>query len=147
MGGERVGSGQLNVLTAGVFTVLTTATSHSSSRLYAWTAALIGVAIVVAVIRGPRGRGGSRAWYRKKYLRSPHWRARRARSIALAGNRCERCGRGGSLDVHHRSYARLGRERDRDLRVLCRDCHDREHHPLLALLRALVGVARRTITR
>jgi hypothetical protein len=64
-----------------------------------------------------------RAWYRTVYLRSPHWRARRARAIALAGGRCERCGRPGRLEVHHVTYARLGRERDRDLRALCHRCH------------------------
>jgi HNH endonuclease len=64
-----------------------------------------------------------RAWYRTVYLRSAHWRVRRARSIALAGGRCERCGKAGRLEVHHLTYARLGRERDRDLRALCHRCH------------------------
>jgi hypothetical protein len=64
-----------------------------------------------------------RAWYRNVYLRSPHWRARRARAIALAAGRCERCGKPGRLEVHHLTYKRLGRERDRDLRALCHRCH------------------------
>ncbi len=64
-----------------------------------------------------------RAWYRDVYLRSPYWRARRARAIARAGGRCERCGVTGRLEVHHLTYARLGRERDRDLRALCHGCH------------------------
>ena len=64
-----------------------------------------------------------RAWYRNVYLRSPHWRARRARAIALAGGRCERCGKPGRLEVHHLTDKRLGRERDRDLRALCHRCH------------------------
>jgi hypothetical protein len=64
-----------------------------------------------------------RVWYRNVYLRSPHWRTRRARAIALAGGRCERCGKPGRLEVHHLTYKRLGRERDRDLRALCHPCH------------------------
>jgi hypothetical protein len=31
------------------------------------------------------------------------------------------------LDVHHRSYARLGAELPADLEVLCRPCHGAEH--------------------
>jgi hypothetical protein len=64
-----------------------------------------------------------RAWYRNVYLRSPHWRVRRARAIALAGGSCERCSAHGRLEVHHLTYKRLGRERDRDLRALCHRCH------------------------
>ena len=83
-----------------------------------------------------------RAWYRNVYLRSPHWRARRARAIALAGGRCERCGKPGRLEVHHLTYKWLGRERDRDLRALCHDCHriaDRRRRagPSLVLGRSL----------
>ena len=67
--------------------------------------------------------GRRRAWYRKVYLRSPHWRARRSQAIGRAGGRCERCGARGRLEVHHLTYKRLGRERDRDLRALCHRCH------------------------
>ena len=67
--------------------------------------------------------GRRRAWYREVYLRSPHWRARRSQAIGRAGGRCERCGARGRLEVHHLTYKRLGRERDRDLRALCHRCH------------------------
>jgi hypothetical protein len=83
-----------------------------------------------------------RAWYRNVYLSSPHWRAQRARAIARAGGRCERCGAHG-LEVHHRTYARLGRERDRDLRALCHRCHRiaerRRHASALCGLGRLLG--------
>ncbi len=65
------------------------------------------------------------------YLRTPHWRRRRAAKIRAAGGRCQLCGRGGSgtlLDVHHNTYERLGEERDEDLIVLCRECHSRHHN-------------------
>lgn len=149
MGGERVDTREL-IATASV--ALRVALPHALEH------ALIRDAIVVAlvalalrlVLRLPRLRHGAyrsraarRAWYREDYLRSAHWRARRERSLRLAGYRCERCGAPSPLDVHHLSYARIGRERDRDLRVLCRSCHDDEHHPLLALLRGLLRAARR----
>ena len=77
------------------------------------------------------------------YLNSPHWRSARA-----AGQRCEsvfrfrlhvrsspyqdqlqrrRCPQTRGLEVHHRNYERLGRERPEDLVVLCRRCHKLEH--------------------
>jgi hypothetical protein len=31
------------------------------------------------------------------------------------------------LDVHHRTYERVGQEQLRDLIVLCRTCHSRYH--------------------
>lgn len=60
------------------------------------------------------------------YLRSLTWRALRVRLIARAGGSCEHCGRDFLvvLDVHHRTYDRLGCELDRDLEVLCRSCHE-----------------------
>ena len=91
---------------------------HGSSLLLA----LAIVALLAA--RGSRARR-RRAWYRAVYLRSAHWRARRARAITRAGYRCERCRARGRLEVHHRTYRRLGRERDRDLQALCATCHDR----------------------
>ena len=35
-----------------------------------------------------------------------------------------------ALDVHHLTYERLGREKDEDLRVLCRACHGDEHRQM-----------------
>ena len=63
----------------------------------------------------------------RQHLRSPAWR-RRAHALKCArGLRCERCGAtygsAGKLQVHHRTYARLGRELDEDLLVVCVRCH------------------------
>jgi len=58
------------------------------------------------------------------YLNSPAWRARRSRKLQDAGWRCERCAAKRELQVHHRSYERLGAEWDSDLEVLCVDCHE-----------------------
>lgn len=68
------------------------------------------------------------------YLASPEWQQRRAYYYAKALFRCELCGwesaagsGGRGLNVHHRTYARLGREFDADVIVLCRDCHAKFH--------------------
>lgn len=66
-----------------------------------------------------------------KYLETDHWRQRRKAALANAGYRCQDCGRhaneAGPLEVHHLTYARIFAELDKDLRVLCRDCHGRRH--------------------
>lgn len=60
------------------------------------------------------------------YLRSQHWRQLRRRLIVSRGGACELCGRDFLvvLEVHHRTYATLGRERDGDLLVVCPPCHE-----------------------
>ncbi len=62
-----------------------------------------------------------------EYLKSPWWRARRLAVIRLRGERCERCGCRYHLQLHHRTYERVGRERPEDVELLCRWCHQREH--------------------
>jgi hypothetical protein len=61
------------------------------------------------------------------YLQTPEWRARRDRAVRRARFRCERCHGRGELQVHHRSYQRLGAELDEDLEVLCDRDHRQEH--------------------
>jgi hypothetical protein len=61
------------------------------------------------------------------YLRSEAWSAKRQAAIRRAGGRCQLCNRSGPLEVHHRTYERLGHERDDDLIVLCRSCHQAFH--------------------
>lgn len=57
------------------------------------------------------------------YIKSPAWFRRRGLRILVANCACERCGCGEWLQVHHRTYERLGHERDDDLEVLCVACH------------------------
>jgi 5-methylcytosine-specific restriction endonuclease McrA len=61
------------------------------------------------------------------YLRSPEWRARARQALCRAGYRCQVCGNRGPLDVHHRTYRRVGREWPEDLTVLCHRCHELFH--------------------
>lgn len=67
-----------------------------------------------------------RFWYRRIYLRSKHWRRLRAKVAQRAGYTCERKGciaYGDNLDVHHKTYERIGHERLDDLVYLCRPDH------------------------
>jgi hypothetical protein len=62
------------------------------------------------------------AFYRR-YILSDAWRVKKQRIIAQRGERCELCGHVGGLQLHHLNYARLGRELDTDLQLLCTECH------------------------
>lgn len=58
------------------------------------------------------------------YLSSDAWKAKRHEALKRANYHCQRCPMWGQpLDVHHRTYERLGNERPEDLEVLCRPCH------------------------
>jgi 5-methylcytosine-specific restriction endonuclease McrA len=71
-----------------------------------------------------------RAMLYSDYLRTPEWSYRRREMVKAAERKCGRCGKySPNLDVHHRTYARLGNELPEDLEVLCGDCHQREHGP------------------
>ena len=64
-----------------------------------------------------------------RHIKSEGWRTSDARlgEIEAADRRCRLCDRGEPevvLTVHHRTYANLGREKQRDLTCLCLDCHD-----------------------
>ena len=62
-----------------------------------------------------------------EYLRSAEWQGKRFAAIQRARNRCQVCYSDGNLDVHHRTYERLGDELASDLTVLCRTCHTTFH--------------------
>jgi len=57
------------------------------------------------------------------YIRSDAWQTRRQRALRRAGFRCQVCGEGRRLQVHHVRYDHLGNEPDEDLTVLCWYCH------------------------
>ena len=80
---------------------------------------------VTPEIRTPRD-SAARTFY-LAYLNSPSWRITRNHALRRAQYRCERCGASRNLQVHHKSYERLGREWDQDLEVLCEGCHDQHH--------------------
>lgn len=62
-----------------------------------------------------------------EYLLTDHWRTMRRLALEAGDWRCALCDNADLLEVHHRTYERLGQERLRDLVVLCEDCHARHH--------------------
>ncbi|HAM02637.1 MAG TPA: hypothetical protein DCQ30_10515 [Acidimicrobiaceae bacterium] len=102
--------------------------------------ALVPLVVIVALVRVAddwlrakqreqrrRARRERQAAYRR-YLHSPHWQLRRRSALERANGRCRDCGRPTvSLEVHHLTYRRLGREHRKDLRALCPACHERRH--------------------
>jgi hypothetical protein len=61
------------------------------------------------------------------YLASDHWKGLRKQALERAEHRCQVCNGSTRIDVHHRTYERLGYERLEDLTVLCRGCHKLFH--------------------
>jgi hypothetical protein len=75
----------------------------------------------------PGARGGRHSALYTTYLQTDAWRARRERTLLLAGYTCQHCGRAKATDAHHLTYDRLGCERDGDLLALCEPCHGALH--------------------
>lgn len=68
------------------------------------------------------------------YIESEEWKLKATRAKLLVGNKCENCCKSigsilnaGDLDAHHINYVNLYYETKRDIRVLCRNCHSKEH--------------------
>ena len=61
-----------------------------------------------------------------EYLKSDAWKER-AKLERQQNPNCSLCNRKGMLHVHHRTYVRLGSEREGDLVVLCDECHELFH--------------------
>lgn len=65
----------------------------------------------------------------KEYLQSEHWYDVRNRfyKSKLCKNRCEACGNRDNLNLHHKTYKRIGQEWLNDLVLLCHSCHKSLH--------------------
>ena len=70
----------------------------------------------------------------QRYLKTPHWRNFRDRVLlrcVVAGRyKCETCGDlfgRSEMEVHHKHYKTVGRERPIDVQVLCGGCHAATH--------------------
>lgn len=80
---------------------------------------------------GPKLRAIGVASY-AAYLRGEHWRAFKAAFVPRRTRNhnpvCEFCLAGHKrLDLHHRTYKRLGAEQAADVVLICLDCHARVH--------------------
>ncbi len=58
-----------------------------------------------------------------EYLQSSEWQEKRKKALRFAGFKCQLCNSSEKLNVHHRTYERLGQELLGDLITLCNDCH------------------------
>lgn len=67
------------------------------------------------------------------YIESDRWKIKRDQATNRVKNKCEECGSPYDLQVHHLTYARLGNENLKDLKVLCRDCHIIAHEGKLGM--------------
>ncbi len=64
----------------------------------------------------------------QQYLKTDHWKMKREEFfLKVASKRCHVCFAESKLNVHHRTYKRLGKELDSDLIVFCQDCHHALH--------------------
>jgi hypothetical protein len=64
----------------------------------------------------------------ESYLHSDDWKKVRKSALRRAKNRCQLCNKTDGLDVHHRTYENLGKEKPEDVTVLCRECHEKHHN-------------------
>ena len=64
----------------------------------------------------------------RTYMQSEAWQKVRRARLHIDDYKCQRCGRGKNLQVHHISYEHLGQAGEiEDLVTLCRECHEEIH--------------------
>ena len=61
------------------------------------------------------------------YLKSDQWKMMRLGLLLMRGNKCEVCGELDSLQVHHKHYRNIFKEKLEDLMVVCSSCHQEIH--------------------
>jgi len=62
-----------------------------------------------------------------EYLQTKHWKDIRKKALIRGNKKCRMCGSKENLQVHHNTYKNIGNERDEDLTVLCKECHEFFH--------------------
>lgn len=60
-----------------------------------------------------------------EYLKSERWKKLRLIVLERCNHQCQTCTNTKHLQVHHRTYERVGHELLTDLGVLCRGCHSK----------------------
>ena len=65
------------------------------------------------------------------YLHTKHWKLKRRHIYKIRNKTCELCKKkinyNESYNVHHKTYDRVGNEKDSDLMLLCPECHKLIH--------------------
>lgn len=77
-----------------------------------------------AIVYGPDG--SEKVLTYEQYIQSPEWANKRL-AVLKGVKECQSCGRIARLDVHHRTYVRLGHEHLSDLVAICGVCHKGIH--------------------
>jgi len=68
-------------------------------------------------------------WDYHKYMASDTWAAKRVAAFKALGRNCKVCGTAKNIQVHHKTYKRLGRENvAKDLVILCQKHHSALHN-------------------
>lgn len=57
------------------------------------------------------------------YMGSAAWKAKKREAFEWHGRACQVCGSQRNLECHHLHYRTLTKERMKDLRILCKPCH------------------------
>lgn len=84
-----------------------------------------------------------RAWSSyKEYLETDWWKEKRYQKLRSVKFQCERCSRRKYLQIHHKHYKSLGKEKITDLEALCKECHKREHERAIAAKQHLDSIQR-----
>lgn len=76
----------------------------------------------------------------KKYIRTKEWKDKATQFKNRVGGKCEVCCSTDYLCAHHNTYKTLGNENDRDLMVLCRECHFQFHQRNGSYLTGVAGI-------
>lgn len=63
----------------------------------------------------------------QEYLQTEEWKETRLKALKRADFKCQVCNKSDKLNVHHRTYENRGNEQNKDLTVLCEDCHKLYH--------------------
>lgn len=70
---------------------------------------------------------GRREQYRNDYLLSDHWHDFKVTYYTAHAKQCAFCQATGRIDLHHKTYARIGHEGEHDVVPLCRLHHEAVH--------------------
>ena len=79
----------------------------------------------------------------RSYLFSKRWQARKAVFASKHPKKCYVCRSKVKVHLHHKTYERLGSERDSDMIWLCKKHHKNVHKSRLPLVEAHVALKRR----
>jgi hypothetical protein len=59
-----------------------------------------------------------------KHLQSNEWRKKAQERLKKDNHQCQTCLDKEQLEVHHKTYKNLGKEKQEDLITLCKQCHE-----------------------